>query len=153
MKPNVTITMAQQQLDAAEIGAGIRKVRPGTMIAIRAGQPAREVVYWSAEAAARAGLADPIQGSPDDIVTALDATLRPIVRDEMVADVPLGAFLSGGIDSSLIVALMQAQSSRPVRTFTIGFDEKEYDEATHARAVAAHLGTDHTELRVSGEDA
>ncbi len=137
----------------ASIYTGIRKVRPGTMIAIRAGHTAREVVYWSAEAAARAGLANPIQGSQEEIVTALDATLRPIVRDEMVADVPLGAFLSGGIDSSLIVALMQAQSSRPVRTFTIGFDDPRFNEAGFAKEVAAHLGTDHTELIVKGEDA
>ncbi len=132
---------------------GINKVRPGTMIQLRAEQPPREVVYWSAEAAARVGIANPIDGSADDIATALDATLRPIVRDEMVADVPLGAFLSGGIDSSLIVSLMQAQASRPVRTFTIGFDDPKFNEAGFAKQVAEHLGTDHTELMVQGDDA
>jgi len=137
----------------ASIYEGIHKVRPGTMVQLRAGQPPREVVYWSAEAAARAGLADPIQGSSEEIASALDAVLRPIVRDEMVADVPLGAFLSGGIDSSLIVALMQAQSSRPVRTFTIGFDDPRFNEAGFAKQVAEHLGTEHTELMVRGDDA
>jgi len=88
-----------------------------------------------------------------EVVNELDGVLRAVVHDEMVADVPLGAFLSGGIDSSLIVALMQAESSRPVRTFTIGFDDPRYNEAGFAKEVAAHLGTDHTELMVRGDDA
>ncbi len=137
----------------ASIYQGISKVRPGTMVELRDGRAPREVVYWSAEAAARAGLANPIIGSSDEIATALDSVLRPVVKDEMVADVPLGAFLSGGIDSSLIVALMQAQSSRPVRTFTIGFDDPRFNEAGFAKDVAVHLGTDHTELMVRGDDA
>ena len=137
----------------ASIYAGVRKVRPGTMVEVRTGHEPREHVYWSAEQAARDGLANPIAGSMDEVVTSLDALLRSVVRDEMVADVPLGAFLSGGIDSSLIVALMQTQSSRPVRTFTIGFDDPRYNEAGFAKDVAAHLGTEHTKLIVQGNDA
>jgi len=137
----------------SSIYAGIGKVRPGTMVELRADRAPREVVYWSAEQAARDGLANPLIGSAEEIASALDATLRPIVRDEMVADVPLGAFLSGGIDSSLIVALMQSQSTRPVKTYTIGFDDPAFNEAGFARQVAEHLGTDHTELIVRGDDA
>jgi asparagine synthase (glutamine-hydrolysing) len=135
------------------IHAEVRKLEPGAMVVLRVDGSESHHRYWDAEAAARAGLADPIIGSDDEIADALDAVLRPIVRDEMVADVPLGAFLSGGVDSSLIVALMQAQSARPIRTFTIGFDDPRFDEATFAKQVAAHLGTEHTELRVDGDDA
>jgi asparagine synthase (glutamine-hydrolysing) len=106
--------------------------------------------YWSLEQVA----ATP--GAPIDDASAVDqleALLKQAVAGQMVADVPVGAFLSGGIDSSAIVALMQAQSSRAVKTFSIGFDEPGYNEAEHAKAVAAHLHTDHTELYVSAEQA
>ena len=133
---------------------GIAKLPPGTWLQLRPGQ--REVqpqAYWSLAQVAEAGMAQPFGGSDAEAVDALEQVLGDAVTGQMVADVPLGALLSGGIDSTLITALMQARSPRPVRTFTIGFEEQAYDEAVHARAVAAHLGTEHTELRLSADDA
>ena len=132
---------------------GVRKLPPGTILTLRGAGAAEPVPYWSARDAAEAGLADPFSGSDSEAADALDTLLREAVGMRMVADVPLGAFLSGGVDSSAVVALMQAQSSRPVQTFSIGFRESGYDEAPFAREVAGHLGTDHTELYVSPEDA
>ena len=120
------------------------QVRPGHMLTLDAHGEALEHCYWDAAAVARGGLERRARPDDEEAVDALDALLRDAVARRMVADVPLGAFLSGGIDSSTVVALMQAQSSRPVRTFSIGFSEKRYDEAVHAGAVARHLGTDHT---------
>lgn len=108
--------------------------------------------YWRLADVAQRGRAEPIQ-SEGEAINALEATLREAVALQAVADVPLGAFLSGGVDSSTIVALMQAQSSRPVQTFTVGFDEVGFDESPYALAVAQHLGTDHHALRVTAADA
>jgi asparagine synthase (glutamine-hydrolysing) len=136
------------------IYAGIQKLPPGTWLKLAAGQrEAEPVAYWSLAEVAERGTSHPFEGSEAEALDALELHLGNAVRGQMMADVPLGALLSGGIDSTLITALMQANSSRPVRTFTIGFDEREYDESSHARAVAAHLGTEHTELRLSGSDA
>lgn len=110
-------------------------------------------VYWSLCEIAEAGLSDPFAGSAEDAVQELERLLRQTLKGQMVADVPLGAFLSGGIDSSTIVAVMQSMAERPVKTFTIGFHEGGYDEARHAKAVARHLGTDHTELYVTPHSA
>lgn len=136
------------------IYAGIHKLPPGTWLTLASGErSAQPHAYWSARAAAEAGLRSPFAGSDDAARTALDAVLRQAVAGQMQADVPLGAFLSGGIDSSTVVALMQAQSARPVHTFTIGFHETAYNEAGHARAMAEHLGTEHTELYVTAAQA
>lgn len=140
--------------DPHSIHQGIHKLSPGTWLKLRQGErDAQPVAYWSLADVAEHGTAHPFQGSDAEALDALERVLGDAVRRQMVADVPLGALLSGGIDSTLVTALMQARSQRPVRTFTIGFEEKAYDEAVHARAVAAHLGTDHTELRLSADDA
>src|SRR5262245_3331670 len=147
----------------------IFKLPPGCWVTIgldQAGNPKRFVPepddpmaswkpirYWSAKQVAEQGCAAQYAGSDEEALEELHGLLREAVRLRMVADVPLGAFLSGGIDSSTVVALMQAQSTRPVRTFTIGFREDDYNEAQHAMRVAQHLGTDHTELYLTSEDA
>ena len=130
------------------------QVRPGHILTFDPRGEVHEHCYWDVGAVARDGLRRRrTQVDDEEAVEALDALLRDAVGRRMVADVPLGAFLSGGIDSSTVVALMQAQSSRPVRTFSIGFGEKRFDEAVHAGAVARHLGTDHTELYVEPDHA
>jgi len=136
---------------------GISKVLPGTYIQLGrtavAGFLPRSVVYWSFRKIARQGLANPIKCSDNEAVIELDVRLRKAVEMQSVADVPLGAFLSGGIDSSTIVALMQNMSHRPVRTFTIGFQESAFNEAKYAARIAGHLGTEHTELMVTPVEA
>lgn len=135
---------------------GIYKLPPAHFVVVRecGAQVAEPQCYWSlAEVAERGVAAAAAAGDPTALADELDALLCDAVRRRMVADVPLGAFLSGGYDSTTIVALMQAQSDRPVKTFSIGFHEEEYNEARHAKAVAAHLSTDHTEFYVTPEEA
>jgi asparagine synthase (glutamine-hydrolysing) len=134
----------------------VRKVMPGTILSFAACDPAADPTkrtYWSAREMAERAIADQFDLPEREMVDACEARLTRTIRREMVADVPLGAFLSGGIDSSLVVALMQAQDDRPVKTFTIGFGEDDYNEAAYAKAIAGHLGTDHTELYVSAAEA
>ncbi len=137
----------------ATIYRGVRKQPPGTILTVRPGAEPRIEPYWTLEAVARAGQQARFAGSANEATDRLDNLLGDAVRRRMVADVPLGAFLSGGIDSSTIVALMQKHSTRPVRSFSIGFHEGAYNEAHHAAQVARHLGTDHTELYVSPDHA
>ena len=139
---------------------GVRKLPAGAYVGVaadfarkRAGELPEPQRYWSLQDVVAAGRTRPFEGAPEDAVEALHELLLRAVSEQMAADVPLGAFLSGGIDSSTIVGLMQAQSERPVRTFTIGFEEPDYNEAEYAKAVAGRLGTDHTELYVSAREA
>ncbi len=137
---------------------GIGKLLPGHWLTLdfaRAapGTAPRIRPYWSAKEEAERAAGEPFEGDDESALQALDDRLRQSISLRRIADVPLGAFLSGGIDSSMVVALMQATSDRPVKTFTIGFEESRYDEAPYAKAVARHLGTDHTELYVTDRQA
>ncbi len=131
------------------------KLLPGTYLTIAPqSQPgdAAPKAYWSAHDVVSSGERAPLVRSIDEAADILHASLTQAVTRRMVADVPLGALLSGGVDSSLVVALMQGASHQPVKTFTVGFTEASFNEADHAQAVARHLGTDHTELYVTPED-
>jgi asparagine synthase (glutamine-hydrolysing) len=136
---------------------GIAKLEPGELVTVgsddHCGQSPRHRFYWSARHAVEAALRHPLVDGPDALADRVETTLGDAVAARMVADVPVGAFLSGGVDSSLIVALMQRASDRPVRTFTVGFAEAAFDESVDAAAVAGHLGTDHTALRVGDAEA
>jgi asparagine synthase (glutamine-hydrolysing) len=139
------------------IYVGVAKLQPGHLLTVGPGRlrgsGAVPRAYWSAAHVVAAGLGDPFTGSESEAISELDQRLRQAVALRMQADVSVGAFLSGGIDSSAIVALMQASSSRPVKTFTIGFAEADHNEAEDAKKVATHLGTDHCELYVTQSEA
>jgi asparagine synthase (glutamine-hydrolysing) len=128
------------------------KLPPGALLTYRSGTEPKIEWYWNPRTIAAAAQADPAPGTDTERIEMLEHLMVRSVKNEMVADVPLGAFLSGGIDSSLVTALMQANSSRPIKTFTIGFHAEGFNEARHAAAVARHIGTDHTELYLSDQD-
>jgi asparagine synthase (glutamine-hydrolysing) len=140
---------------------GVFKLGPGMLLKLKvakyqgSGSGSEPTIepYWAAAQFAEKPVSEPFCCSENEAVGELDEILRSAVGLRMGADVPVGAFLSGGIDSSTVAALMQVQSDRPIRTFTIGFHEKDYDEACHARRVAQHLGTEHTELYITPDDA
>jgi len=133
---------------------GVYKLPPGTLLRIDMdGHIGKPEPWWCFESVVQNGITTRLALSDREALDSFETLLSAAIGEQMVADVPLGALLSGGLDSSAVVALMQAKSSRPVRTFTIGFTEVAYDEATHARAIAHHLGTEHTELYVTPNEA
>ena len=138
------------------IWQGVRKLLPGHMVTMRSpnvGVLPEQRCYWSAADAVAKARQDPLTASDFEMTDLVENALSDAVAARMVADVPVGAFLSGGIDSSTIVALMQRHASTQVRTFTVGFDDRSFDESSEAAAVAAHLGTDHTAVHVGDAEA
>lgn len=131
----------------------IYKLLPGQILSIRAPftHPSFSA-YWSVKEAALYGLSHPFKGSEAEARQELKRLLTESVKEQLISDVPVGAFLSGGIDSPLVVSVMQSLCSESVKTFTIGFDDPRYNEAGYAKDIAKHLGTDHTELYISGQD-
>ncbi len=132
---------------------GIEKLRPGHILVLNAAGITSQSCYWDYRAKVSDATQNPLDINDIEAENRLDDLVRDAVRRRMIADVPVGAFLSGGIDSSTVVAAMQAESSVPVHSFSIGMEESGYNEAVHAKAVAKHLGTHHTELYVSPTDA
>jgi asparagine synthase (glutamine-hydrolysing) len=137
---------------------GMKKLLPAQVLTLTPADTAKKQCpqpryYWHPQQMVEQACANPFTGSDADAIGALESLLMDAVNIRMEADVPLGAFLSGGFDSSIVVALMQAQSSRKVRTFSIGFDDAKFNESEHARAVANHLGTEHTEMTITAQDA
>ncbi len=132
---------------------GVSKLEPGKLLILERGGEPKVESYWSLDDRVQAGMSKAFSGNEAEACDALDTLLRDAVSRRMISDVPLGAFLSGGIDSSTVVALMQAQSSQPVRTYSIGFTQEGFNEAHDAAAIASHLGTEHTELYATPEEA
>lgn len=140
--------------DSLSIFQNIRKLAPGSVARFRAPSDIPTLTqYWRLEDALEKGRLDPLVGDSGELRRQTETCLRQVVQSQMMSDVPLGCFLSGGIDSSLIAALMQSSSARQVRTFSIGFESERFSEAHHARRTADHLGTDHTEFTVTESEA
>ena len=137
------------------IYGNVYKLQPGTILTVSgfSEKPLIPVSYWSLKEIAENGLVNQFYGTEAQAVSCLEAQLLDAVKLRMEADVPLGVLLSGGVDSSLVTALMQAQNTNPIKTFTIGFNETGYNEASYAKAIAGHLGTDHTELYITPKEA
>ena len=132
---------------------GVQKLEPGSILTLPVNGEPRIEKYWDAREVARDGLANPLHASDTELTDQLETLLQDAVRRRMVADVPVGAFLSGGVDSSTVAALMQTANAGPVRTYSIGFDLPGFNEAGYAAAVARHLGTEHTEMIVTPQQA
>ncbi|RDV03126.1 asparagine synthase (glutamine-hydrolyzing) [Undibacter mobilis] len=132
---------------------GVQQLEPGTILTLPWGGEPKIARFWNAREIARNGISNTLAGSDAELTDRLEALLTDAVQRRMIADVPLGAFLSGGVDSSTVVALMQKVNASPVKTFSIGFDIPDYNEAQYAASVARHLKTDHTELTVTSQQA
>ena len=133
---------------------GIFKLTPGSILSLDLkSKEQKEETFWTMKEVVQSAIDDPFKGSEQEALSTLESILCKSISGQMISDVPLGAFLSGGIDSSTIVALMQSLSSEKIKTFSIGFNEKEYDEAEQAKEVAEYLGTEHTELYVTSTEA
>ena len=133
--------------------AGVAMLPPGHVLDWRPGETPALRSYWSAEATVRASAAAPLGGNDDTLIALIEDEIRRSIGQEMIADVPIGCFLSGGVDSSLVTALMRQLAGAPIHSFTVGFDQPGYDESTYAAAVAAHLGTTHHTILVGPKDA
>ena len=131
----------------------IYKLSPGSVLSLYQGEKKYKIRrYWSIEDKAIAGVHNPLPNSEDNLINELECQIKRSIKQKMVSDVPLGAFLSGGIDSSVVVSIMQSLSPQPVKTFTIGFKDEAFDEAKDAKLIAKYLGTDHHELYISAQD-
>lgn len=154
-RPGISLLLRYGYIPAPySIYENIFKLEAGEYACVSNRQPEAQITkYWDVAGIIKSSVNDPFKGSTSEATAHLENLLDTTISQQMLADVPLGSFLSGGIDSSLIVSLMQKHSSRPVKTFSIGFEDKSYDEAGYAKAVAAHLKTEHHELYVSSADA
>lgn len=153
-RDSLTLLLRHSYIPAPySIYKGINKLEPGYLITINLKDNSEQKIqYWSGLDVIKSCTSHRFIGSEKEAINNLEDLLLSSVRQQMISDVPLGAFLSGGVDSSTIVALMQKQSNQKIKTFSIGFHESAYNEAEHARAVAKHLGTDHFDLYVTQQD-